>query len=299
MDIIYQDLCNIAGKESVSLSEDMRKHTTFKAGGCAKYFVCPDQVDSLAELISYVNKNDIKYYVIGNGSNLLVRDEGFDGVIVKIGNKLGNIQIKDDEMVCEAGAFVSKAANLAAEQSLAGLEFAAGIPGMIGGAAAMNAGAYGGEFKDIVECVWGLDRKGEKICLSNAQLEFGYRSSIIQKKDYIVTAVKLKLRFGNKEEIYDRMNGYLNARREKQPLEYPSAGSTFKRPEGYFAGKLIMDAGLAGMEIGGACVSEKHCGFIINKNNATAGDIIELIKRVSDIVYDKYNVILEPEVKII
>lgn len=299
MDRVYQDLCNIAGKESVSLWEDMRKHTTFKAGGRAKYFVCPDQVDSLAELISYVNKNNMKHYVIGNGSNLLVRDEGFDGVIVKIGNKMGDIQIKDDEMECGAGTFVSKAANMAAEQSLSGLEFAAGIPGMIGGAAAMNAGAYGGEFKDIVEYAWVLDQQGERIRLSNAQLEFGYRSSIIQKKDYIVTSVKLKLRFGNKEEIFDRMNGYLNARREKQPLEYPSAGSTFKRPEGYFAGKLIMDAGLAGMEIGGACVSEKHCGFIINRNNATAGDIIELIKRVSDIVYDKYNVKLEPEVKII
>lgn len=299
MDKLYQDLCNISGRESVSLSEDMKKHTTFKAGGCAKYFVCPDNVDSLAELISYLNNNDINHYVIGNGSNLLVKDEGYDGVIVKIGSKFGNIQIENDEMVCGAGAFVAKAANMAGEQALSGLEFAAGIPGMIGGAAAMNAGAYGGEFKDIIETVWVLDSRGKEFSLNNRQMEFGYRSSIIQRMDYIVTAVKLKLIRGSREKIVDKMNGYLDARREKQPLEYPSAGSTFKRPEGHFAGKLIMDAGLAGMEVGGACVSEKHCGFIINKNNATAGDIIELMNRVSDIVFEKYNVKLEPEVKII
>lgn len=299
MDIVYEELCDIAGRENVTLSEDMRNHTTFKAGGHAKYFVCPDNMERLSELIFYLDKNGINHYVMGNGSNLLVRDAGFDGVIVKIGNKLGNIQTEDDEMVCEAGAFVSKAANLAGERSLSGLEFAAGIPGMIGGATAMNAGAYGGEFKDIIEHVWVLDKRGEKFCIENDRMEFGYRSSIIQKKGYIVTAVKLKLTYGKKEEIIGHMNEYLNARKEKQPLEYPSAGSTFKRPKGHYAGKLIMDAGLAGMEVGGACVSEKHCGFIINKHNATAGDIIELMNRVTDIVFEKYNVKLEPEVKII
>ena len=202
-------------------------------------------------------------------------------------------------MICEAGAFVAKAANLACEHSLRGLEFAAGIPGMIGGAVTMNAGAYGGEFKDIIEEVWMLDDNGMEICKTADQMEFGYRSSIIQKKHYVVTKVKLRLKKGEQTQISDIMNGYLKARREKQPLEYPSAGSTFKRPEGHFAGKLIMDAGLAGMQVGGACVSEKHCGFVINKQDATASDIIELMRQVSDIVYEKYNVRLEPEVKII
>lgn len=299
MDIVYEELCNIAGMENVTLSEDMRNHTTFKAGGHAKYFVCPDNMERLSELIFYLNKNGINHYVMGNGSNLLVRDEGFDGVIVKIGSKLGNIRIEDDAMFCDAGAFVSKAANMAGEESLSGLEFAAGIPGMIGGAAAMNAGAYGGEFGNIIEHVCVLDGKGDTFCLLNDQMEFGYRSSIIQKKGYIVTAVKLKLQHGNQEDIIKQMNQYLKERREKQPLEFPSAGSTFKRPNGYYAGKLIMDAGLAGLQVGGACVSEKHCGFIINKQNATAGDIIELMNRVAEIVFEKFSVKLEPEVKII
>ena len=299
MDIVYENLCDIAGKENISLAEDMKKHTTFKAGGAAKYFAEPETVKQLAALLVYLNENHINYYIIGNGSNLLVQDKGFDGVIVKIGSKMGGVLVNGEEMICEAGAFVAKAANLACEHSLRGLEFAAGIPGMIGGAVTMNAGAYGGEFKDIIEEVWMLDDNGMEICKTADQMEFGYRSSIIQKKHYVVTKVKLRLKNGEQTQISDIMNGYLKARREKQPLEYPSAGSTFKRPEGHFAGKLIMDAGLAGMQVGGACVSEKHCGFVINKQDATASDIIELMRQVSDIVYEKYNVRLEPEVKII
>lgn len=299
MDIVYENLCDIAGKENISLAEDMKKHTTFKAGGAAKYFAEPETVKQLAALLVYLNENHINYYIIGNGSNLLVQDKGFDGVIVKIGSKMGGVLVNGEEMICEAGAFVAKAANLACEHSLRGLEFAAGIPGMIGGAVTMNAGAYGGEFKDIIEEVWMLDDNGMEICKTADQMEFGYRSSIIQKKHYVVTKVKLRLKKGEQTQISDIMNGYLKARREKQPLEYPSAGSTFKRPEGHFAGKLIMDAGLAGMQVGGACVSEKHCGFVINKQDATASDIIELMRQVSDIVYEKYNVRLEPEVKII
>lgn len=299
MDIVYENLCDIAGKENISLEEDMKKHTTFKAGGAAKYFAEPETVKQLAALLVYLNENHINYYIIGNGSNLLVQDKGFDGVIVKIGSKMGAVLVNGEEMICEAGAFVAKAANLACEHSLSGLEFAAGIPGMIGGAVTMNAGAYGGEFKDIIEEVWMLDDTGMEICKTADQMEFGYRSSIIQKKHYVVTKVKLRLKKGEQTQISDIMNGYLKARREKQPLEYPSAGSTFKRPEGHFAGKLIMDAGLAGMQVGGACVSEKHCGFVINKQDATASDIIELMRQVSDIVYEKYNVRLEPEVKII
>lgn len=299
MDIIYEKLCEIAGKETVLLSEDMRKHTTFKAGGKAKYFVSPKSVKVISELVQYFRTNDIQYYVIGNGSNLLVRDEGYDGVIVCIGKELGEITINKTEVVCQAGVYVARVANMACEHSLSGLEFAAGIPGMIGGAVAMNAGAYGGEFKDIIDKVWVIDTEGREVCYNQDQMEFGYRKSIVQKENMIVTSVTLKLRSGDKKRIAEEMNTYLEARRAKQPLEYPSAGSTFKRPEGYFAGKLIMDAGLAGYQVGGACVSEKHCGFVINKENATATDIIELMQQVSDIVYDKYGVRLEPEVKII
>lgn len=299
MESIYQRLCEIVEKDNVLTNENMAKHTTFKAGGNAKYFVLPKDENELAALLKFVSENKLKYYVIGNGSNLLVKDSGFNGIIIKIGNNMSKIEIKDNIIQCQAGAFLSKIANLALENSLKGLEFAAGIPGLVGGAVTMNAGAYGGEFKDVVTRVWLLDKEGNSFIFENNQMEFGYRESIIQKKGYIVTGVELKLEHGKKEEIEGKMNEFLKARKDKQPLEYPSAGSTFKRPEGHFAGKLIMDAGLKGYTVGGACVSEKHCGFVINKNNATATDIIELMDKVSDIVYEKYGVRLESEVKII
>lgn len=297
-DSMYFDLCNILGKENVFTDEDMKKHTTFKAGGKAKYFVTPGSVAKLFDIISYL-KGKTEYYVIGNGSNLLVRDEGYSGVIVKIGQKISKIQITDNVMSCEAGAFVSKIANEACANCLSGLEFAAGIPGMLGGAVAMNAGAYGGEFKDVITKVTLMDDAGKFIILSGDEMKFGYRSSIVQKEKCIVIAAEMQLKRGDKVEINDKMEGFLKARREKQPLEYPSAGSTFKRPEGYFAGKLIMDAGLKGFSVGDACVSEKHCGFVINKGEASATDIINLINEVAKVVEDKYNVKLEPEVKII
>ena len=202
-------------------------------------------------------------------------------------------------MSCEAGAYVSKIANYACENSLSGLEFAAGIPGILVGAVAMNAGAYGGEFKDIIISVTLMDKYGNIVEKSNEEMKFGYRNSVVQEEDYIVLSAKLKLEAGNKDEISDRMNELLKQRRDKQPLEYPSAGSTFKRPEGYFAGKLIMDAGFKGYSVGGACVSEKHCGFVVNKGNATAADIIRLMKDVADKVEAEFGVRLEPEVKII
>ena len=295
---MYQELINILGKENVFTDEDMSKHTTFKAGRKAKYFVTPDSFERLSELIGFL-KDKIDYYIIGNGSNLLVKDEGYNGVIVKIGQKLSNITLDDTVMSCEAGAYVSKIANYACENSLSGLEFAAGIPGMLGGAVAMNAGAYGGEFKDIIMSVTLMDKYGNIVEKSNEEMKFGYRNSVVQEEDYIVLSAKLKLEAGNKDEISDRMNELLKQRRDKQPLEYPSAGSTFKRPEGYFAGKLIMDAGLKGYSVGGACVSEKHCGFVVNKGNATAADIIRLMKDVADKVEAEFGVRLEPEVKII
>ncbi len=292
-------LVEIVGEENFYIDEDMSRHTTFRAGGKAKYFVTPKNTEDLRRVIAYVREQEIKYYVIGNGSNLLVRDAGFDGVIIKIGTAFDEICLDGTVMTCGAGAFVSKIAAVACENSLSGLEFAAGIPGLVGGAIAMNAGAYGGEFKDIVQSVNLMDLEGNEITLSGEEMEFEYRKSIVQKKDYIVLGTVLKLQQGDRQEIADKMNGFLAARKEKQPLEYPSAGSTFKRPEGYFAGKLIMDAGLRGFAVGGACVSEKHCGFIINKNHATATDIENLIEKVSNIVYDKFKVRLETEVKII
>lgn len=295
---MYQKLCNILGKENVFVDEDMRKHTTFKAGGKAKYFVTPDSVEKLSKLILFLqNKTD--YYVMGNGSNLLVKDEGYNGVIIKIGQKLSDISVKDNKIICEAGAYVSKIANTACENELSGLEFAAGIPGMLGGAVAMNAGAYGGEFKDVITTVTLMDKSGNIIRMTNQEMQFGYRRSVVQKGDYIVLAAEFELKIGNKSEISDKMNDFLRQRREKQPLEYPSAGSTFKRPDGYYAGKLIMDSGLRGYNVGDAYVSEKHCGFVINKGNATATDIINLMNEVSEKVENKFGVKLEPEVKVI
>ena len=298
MDRVYEELCKIAGNNNVCLNEDMRKHTTFKAGGEAKYFVTPDSIEMIKELILYLGEN-IPYYIIGNGSNLLVRDEGYDGVIIKLGQKFAEYTIEDNKIKCKSGVFVSKIANEACEHELTGLEFAAGIPGMIGGAVAMNAGAYGGEFKDVIENVTVMDKNGKVMTLSNEDMCFEYRNSIVWDKEYIVLEASMKLEKGEKDKIREKMEEFLMARKEKQPLEYPSAGSTFKRPEGYYAGKLIMDAGLRGYSVGDACVSEKHCGFVINKGNAKSADIIKLIDDVRKIVKDKYSIELETEVKII
>lgn len=302
MDDIYINLCKLVGEQNVLENEDMSKHVTFKAGGKARYFITPSSKEDLKKCVSYLNQPGlIDYYIIGNGSNLLVRDTGYDGVMIKIGAGLGELSVDKEkgEIYCGAGAYLSKVANAACENALTGMEFAAGIPGMIGGAVAMNAGAYGGEFKDIVDKVWLIDEVGNEICMNQQAMNFGYRSSIVQKGGLIVTGVSLKLKSGDQKKISEKMTELLNARREKQPLEYPSAGSTFKRPEGYFAGKLIMEADLRGFRVGGASISEKHCGFVINKGNASANDIIELIDKVTDIVYKKFGVRLEPEVKII
>lgn len=299
MDSVYLDLCQILGEKNVFTDEDMRKHTTFKAGGRVKYFVTPDNVEGLKNLLAYLKEHNMEYFVMGNGSNLLVRDEGYDGVVIKIGQNMSHCEVLDNKIKCMAGAFLSKIARDAYENSLTGLEFAAGIPGMIGGAVAMNAGAYGGEFKDVVESVTVMDKEGNVLDLKNDEMDFSYRHSIVFEKEYIVLSTVIKLEKGNKQEISEKMNGFMDARKEKQPLEYPSAGSTFKRPEGNFAGKLIMDAGLRGYTVGGACVSEKHCGFVINKDNATASDILKLMDDVAMIVKEKFDVELEPEVKIL
>ena len=298
-ELIKESLINIAGEDNVKIDEDMKKHTTFKAGGKAAFLVTPDSEEKVKELIRFFKENEIANYIIGNGSNLLVRDEGFDGVILEIGSKLSEVVVNENKITAQAGALLSKTANQAYKSGLSGMEFASGIPGSVGGGVAMDAGAYGGELKDIVETVTMCDENGEEITLTVDEMDFSYRHSIVQDKNYIVLSATFSLTQGEPEKILETMNDLNQRRRDKQPLEYPSAGSTFKRPEGYFAGKLIQDAGLKGYSVGGACVSEKHSGFIINKGGATATDIITLIGDVQKIVKDKFGVELEPEVKIL
>ena len=298
-ELIKESLINIAGEDNVKIDEDMKKHTTFKAGGKAAFLVTPDSEEKVKELIRFFNENEIANYIIGNGSNLLVRDEGFDGVILEIGSKLSEVVVNENKITAQAGALLSKTANQAYKSGLSGMEFASGIPGSVGGGVAMDAGAYGGELKDIVETVTMCDENGDEITLTVDEMDFSYRHSIVQDKNYIVLSATFSLTPGEPEKILETMNDLNQRRRDKQPLEYPSAGSTFKRPEGYFAGKLIQDAGLKGYSVGGACVSEKHSGFVINKGGATATDIITLIGDVQKIVKEKFGVELEPEVKIL
>ena len=284
---------------NVRCDEPMSSHCTFRAGGTAKYYVIPDEYKKVRDVLRLCVEENIPYYVIGNGSNLLVQDDGFDGVIIEIDSALAKIEINGNEIVAKAGAKLSKIAVKALNESLTGFEFAYGIPGNLGGAVTMNAGAYGGEMKDVLKWVKVLDNNGEMKTLKAEELELGYRTSIIVKEKMIVLEACIELHEGNRDEIEMHMKELMAKRKEKQPLEYPSAGSTFKRPEGYFAGKLIQDAGLKGYRVGGAMVSEKHSGFVINYDNATATDIINLMKDVRKKVYEEFQVTLEPEVKIL
>ncbi len=276
--------------------EPMRKHTTFRVGGEAALFLEVGSPEQLKKLTMLFRRTETEYFVVGNGSNLLVSDDGYDGVILHLGAGMGEIRTEGKKLFAQAGALLSRAAAVAMEHSLTGLEFASGIPGSVGGGVMMNAGAYGGEMSQIVEAVTGIDRSGKRVRLSNEELEFGYRSSRIKKEKIIVTEAEFLLSEGKIEEIRAKMQDFTNRRKEKQPLEYFSAGSTFKRPEGYFAGKLIMDAGLRGYQVGGAQVSEKHCGFVVNKGNATAADICAVMSAVQERVKEKFGVMLEPEV---
>ncbi|MDO4343235.1 MAG: UDP-N-acetylmuramate dehydrogenase [Eubacteriales bacterium] len=294
---LYQKLCDIVGEEQVLTEEPMKKHTTFRIGGNADYFVRPGSREEIAGILQTCRSAQIPCYVIGNGSNLLVGDRGIRGVVVQLFKNFNHIQAEGTTLTVQAGAINSLVASKALEAELTGYEFAAGIPGTIGGAVVMNAGAYGGEMKDILSEVTVLDQEGNFLTLKNSELELGYRTSIISRKGYVVIEAKLTLAKGKKEEILARMEELKEKRVSKQPLEYPSAGSTFKRPEGYFAGKLIMDAGLRGFRVGGAQVSEKHCGFVINTGNATAADVEKLMSEVQRIVEETFGVKLEPEVK--
>lgn len=295
--MIYQRLCEIAGAENVREQEPMSRHTTFRIGGPADYFVLPHSREELAAVIDFCRKEQVPWHIIGNGSNLLVGDKGVRGVVIQLFKNFQDIDIEGETVTLQAGVINSLAAKRILDAELTGFEFAAGIPGTIGGAVVMNAGAYGGEMKDVVSGVTVLDENGAFLTLANSELEMGYRTSIIARRGYVVTEAKLSLRRGVRAEIAARMEELKERRVTKQPLEYPSAGSTFKRPEGYFAGKLIMDAGLRGFSVGGAQVSEKHCGFVINKGGATAADVTALMEAVQDTVEKKFGVRLEPEVK--
>ena len=296
---ILGKLQDIVGSDNVVSDEPMRKHTTFRIGGNADIFVRPESKEQIAEILRLCSEQDVPYFILGNGSNLLVGDRGFRGVVINIMDNMNDIKVDGGIIKAQAGAMLIKVSRAARDNSLTGLEFASGIPGTIGGAIYMNAGAYGGEMKDVVTKVTAMDAEGEIYTFGTDELEFSYRHSAIQQRDLIVLDVTMELAAGDQKIIDDRMSELAVARRTKQPLEYPSAGSTFKRPEGYFAGKLIMDAGLRGYRVGDAQVSEKHCGFVVNRGNATADDVIKLIDDVKAKVSEEYDVVLEPEVRMI
>lgn len=295
---LLAELKNILKEGRILFDEPMKKHTTFRVGGSADVLILPEG-DEICEVIKCCRKYDEPYDIVGNGSNLLVSDKGIRGLVIAMVSRRQTPKVEEQMITAGAGMLLSKVANEAAKAGLAGMEFAAGIPGSIGGAVVMNAGAYGGEMKDIIKSVTVVDETGEKKRLTVQELELGYRTSCIKKNKYVVIEAELRLQQGTEIEIRARMEELRQKRLEKQPLEYPSAGSTFKRPEGYFAGKLIMDAGLRGYQVGGAQVSEKHCGFVINKGDATAADIVTLMKNVSEKVEMQFGVRLEPELKML
>ena len=286
--------------ENVLYDEPMKKHITFRVGGNADAFVSVSNEKEIIDIINLCKEANVDYYIIGNGSNLLVYDDGYRGLIIEIGKSFADIKRIDDEtFYADSGVLLSRIAVYALENELAGFECLSGIPGTLGGGVVMNAGAYGGELKDVVESVKVLDDNGDVFVIKNEDMKFGYRNSVVKEKGYVVLGATIRLRKGNAEEIKSLMSDFNGRRRDKQPLEYPSAGSTFKRPQGYFAGKLIEDSGLRGYAVGGAQVSEKHCGFVINKGDATCSDVLNLIEDVKNKVFEDSGVTLEREVKII
>lgn len=279
---------------------EMKNYTSFKTGGRADEMVIPETAEELRDVMAQLHRQKKKYIILGNGSNTLIKDSGFHGTVVKLGSSFDEVTVKGDRLICGSGALMSAVAKKALAEDLTGFEFASGIPGSIGGAVFMNAGAYGGEMKDIVESVNLVSGDGKMMyTVSGEEMDFAYRHSILEENGAVVLSVALKLEKGDHDRILAEMTDLTKRRNEKQPVQYPSAGSFFKRPEGYFAGKLIQDAGLKGLMVGGAQVSDLHSGFIINKDNATATDILDLMHLVQNTVYDKFGVRLEPEVRII
>ncbi len=295
---VIRSVCNEIGCE-YNENTLLSSCTSFKIGGKADIFVLPDTVEKLSAVMFVCNVNGLETLILGKGSNLLVSDNGFRGVVISTAN-LDKIELVDETTIyCQSGVTLSKLCRFALDNSLTGLEFAFGIPGSAGGAAYMNAGAYGGEMKDVLYRCDHLTSEGKVSSFSNSELDLSYRHSVYSKSDLVITALYLKLEKGDKEEIKARMDELMGKRRDKQPLEYPSAGSTFKRPEGYFAGALVEECGLKGFTVGGAQVSEKHAGFVINIGSATASDVMGVIEHCQKTVFDTKGVMLEPEVEII
>lgn len=282
----------------IKKNEPMKNHTSFKIGGPADEFCEVTSEEEIKRLIDYASEKGMSYTVMGNGSNLLVADGGIRGLVIKIARGFDEISVGGEKITAQSGALLSRIASAAYRNSLTGLEFASGIPGTLGGGIYMNAGAYGGELKDVIESVTYLDH-GEIITKTADMLEFGYRKSSFTDKDYIILSAELKLKKGNPDEIKEKTDDYRQRRTSKQPLDMPSAGSTFKRPEGYFAGKLIEDSGLKGFKIGGAQVSEKHSGFVVNAGGATAADVKALIEHIQKTVKEKFGVEMKTEVKML
>ncbi len=294
---IYHRFCEILGSDNVYQREPMAKHTTFRIGGEADYYLCPHSRQEIKEILNLCREEELPWFILGNGSNLLVSDSGYRGVIIQIYKNMCNCTVEGSRIRVQAGALLSKVSAEALKHGLTGMEFASGIPGTVGGAVMMNAGAYGGEMKQVLRQAVVLTPEGEELTLSVAELELDYRTSIIKEKGYVVLEAELELAAGDPEAIRGCMEELKDRRVTKQPLEYPSAGSTFKRPQGHFAGKLIMDAGLRGYQVGGAQISTKHCGFVINVGDATAADVQRLIQDVQAKVKERFGVELEPEVQ--
>lgn len=295
----YQQLCEILGEGRIKCQEPMKEHTTFRVGGPADYFVMPKTAEQTGKVIQACKQKKVPYFILGNGSNLLISDAGYRGVVIHLGEAWTEVRREETTVWAGAGVRLSRLADYLAECSLSGFEFAAGIPGTLGGAVAMNAGAYGGELCQVIDSVKVVDSEGEIRVFTCGEMDFGYRTSRVLKEHGLILEVCLKLVPGREEEVREKIADLNGRRREKQPLEYPSAGSTFKRPPGYFAGKLIQDAGLAGFSVGDAQISEKHCGFVINKGDATAKDILALYKEVQRRVKEQFGVALELEVKLV
>lgn len=293
---LLEKLSEILPAGSILLHEPLKKHTTFRIGGEADCFLEVEETKQLQQVLALLTMYDEPYFLLGNGSNLLVSDQGYRGVILHLTGEFSNLSIDGEEITAGAGLLLSFVAKSAAEKSLAGMEFAAGIPGTIGGAIMMNAGAYGGEMKQIVKTVDLMTKDGNIVTIPGDEMDFGYRTSRVKDSGDIVLSVTLGLKEGNEDEILEIMKELAEKRRDKQPLEYPSAGSTFKRPEGNFAGKLIMDSGLRGFMVGGAQVAEKHCGFVINKDNASAKDVVDLMIHIRDVVEKDTGIRLEKEI---
>ncbi|MGB8454179.1 MAG: UDP-N-acetylmuramate dehydrogenase [Anaerocolumna sp.] len=298
-EVFYQKLKTILNDKQIMIEEPLARHTTFEIGGPVQFLVLPESISQVAAAVKLCREENIPFYIMGNGSNLLVSDNGYQGTIIKLSQAFSKISIDGERYTirAEAGVLLSKLANEIAGHSMTGFEFAAGIPGTLGGAVTMNAGAYDGEIKQTIMEAVVLDQEGNVLKLNKEELKMGYRTTIIQDKHYIVLEAAFGLVSGNKADIFHKIKELNARRREKQPLDFPSAGSTFKRPSGYYAGKLIMDSGLRGYQVGRAQVSEKHCGFVINKGGATAGEVKTLINNVIEIVNLRFGVALEPEVK--